>query len=457
MKIAFLGRGCRENAAMEESATGDTHPLMNLEELSSRIALAFGIGLLIGLERGWRTREARPGTRSAGVRTFTLTGLLGGIVAAMAQQDARLTVAGGILFAVAFGAYAAVFALYNRDENRATNQFSATTTVAALLTFMLGAYALLGDQRIAAAVAVAVAGMLVIREPLHAWVARISLAEFQSGLMLLAMTFIALPVLPDRAIGPFGGVNPRAVWLIAIMLAAISFAGYVAIKLLGERRGTLIAAAAGGVISSTAVTLANARRVAAGEGSAGLLAAGVALAMAVSFVRVAAIVVVLKPAVVPLIAPALLAGAVAAAAFALASVRAHPARNDVQPAVHFGNPFGFWSVLAMAAAIGALIIVGRLISEQFGSTGAIAGAAAMGLFDVDAMAVSMLKLAPGAIDERALTYAVLTGVACNTITKIGIGALIGRGSFAARIAAVGVGCVMAGWVTALITTAVTRP
>lgn len=430
---------------------------MNLEELSSRIALAFGIGLLIGLERGWRTREARPGARSAGVRTFALSGLLGGITAAIAQDGTRLTVAGGILLGVAFSAYAAVFAVFNRDENRAANNFSATTTVAALLTFMLGAYALLGDQRVAAACAVAVAGILVIREPLHAWVAKITQAEFQSGLVLLAMTFIALPVVPDRAIGPFGGVNLRAVWLIAIMLAAISFSGYVAVKLFGERRGTLVAAAAGGVISSTAVTLASAKRAAAGEGSARLLAAGVTLAMAVSFVRVAVIVAVLKPAVMHLIVPALLVGAIVAAVFAIVSVHAHPGRNDTQPAVRFGNPFGFWSVLAMAVSIGALIVAGRLISSEFGSTGAIAGAAAMGLFDVDAMAVSMLKLSPAAIDERARTYAVLTGVACNTFSKIGIGALIGRGSFATQIAVVCAGCIFAGWVTLLVTMAVMGP
>lgn len=430
---------------------------MSLEELSSRIALAFGIGLLIGLERGWHTREARPGTRSAGVRTFALSGLLGGITAAMAQEGARLTVAGGILLGVAFCAYAAVFAVFHRDENRSAGNFSATTTIAALLTFMLGAYALIGDQRIAAASAVAVAGILVIREPLHAWVAKITLAEIQSGLVLLAMTFIALPVVPDREIGPFGGVNLRAVWLIAIMLAAISFSGYVAVKLFGERRGTLVAAATGGVISSTAVALASAKRAAAKEGSARLLAAGVTVAMAVSFIRVAVIVVVLKPAVVPLIAPALLAGAIVAAAFAIVSVHAHPARNDTQPAVRFGNPFGFWSVLAMAVSIGALIVVGRLIAEEFGSTGVIAGAAAMGLFDVDAMAVSMLKLSPAAIDERALTYAVLTGVACNTFVKVGIAALIGRGLFARQIAIVCAGCVFAGWAAVLVTMAVMRP
>ena len=127
------------------------------------------------------------------------------------------------------------------------------------------------------------------------------------------MTFIALPLVPDDPIGPFGGVNPREIWLIAIVLAGVSFLGYVAVKYFGERHGVLLAAAAGGLVSSTAVTVANARRAAAGEGSPRLLAAGVALATAVSFLRVVAIVAVLKPSLLVLLAPPLVAATVVAA------------------------------------------------------------------------------------------------------------------------------------------------
>src|SRR5687767_10646509 len=219
---------------------------MDITDLLSRSALALGIGLLIGLERGWVTRSARGGRRAAGVRTFAISGLLGGMTAALARApDGVLTTGGGILLGSAFLCYAGVIALFAREENRATGTFSATTAIAALLTFMLGAYALLGDVRIAVAGAVATAGVLLIREELHGWIAKLTLTELQSGLVLLAMTFIALPVMPDRPVGPFGGVNIREVWLIAIVLAAVSFAGYVAIKVLGERRGVLLAAATG--------------------------------------------------------------------------------------------------------------------------------------------------------------------------------------------------------------------
>src|SRR5260370_2404102 len=154
-----------------------------------------------------------------------------------------------------------------------------------MLTFALGAYALLGDMRVAAGAAVAGRALLAAREELHGWVEKITWPEWRSAVVLLAMTFIGLPILPDAPLGPFGGVNPREVWLIAIVLASVSFLGYVAVKYLGARRGLLLAAAAGGLASSTAVTIANARRAASREGPPRLLAAGGAVASAGLFPR----------------------------------------------------------------------------------------------------------------------------------------------------------------------------
>ena len=131
------------------------------------------------------------------------------------------------------------------------------------------------------------------------------------------MTFIALPIIPDHPIGPFGGVNLREVWIIAIVLAGASFVGYVAVKYFGVTHGVLIGGAAGGLASSTAVTITNARRAAAREGSARLLAAGVAIASAVMFIRVCAIVTVVNARLFALLAPPLLAAATIAVSYAL--------------------------------------------------------------------------------------------------------------------------------------------
>lgn len=413
-------------------------------DLLSRIALAFGIGLLIGLERGWSTRAMPPGSRVAGIRTFGISGLLGGLVAALAAPAGTLPdVAGALLIGASFAAFTGVFVVFNRDASRADSNRSVTGTIAALLTFMLGAYAVLGDRSIAAAAAVSAAGVLAFREGIHRWVAHLTRRELESGLALLAMTFIALPIMPNRAVGPLGGVNLREVWIIAIALAALSFMGYVAVKYFGERRGELVSAAVGGLISSTAVTITNARRVSIGEGSASLLASATAVATAISLVRVTAIATVLTPSLLlPVGAPLLVAAAVAVMLAWLRARRREPAAA-AHTAVEYRNPFAFWSVLAMAALMSVLVVAGRWLSERYGNTGTIGGAVAMGLVDVDAMTVSMAHPAANASSLQIASWAILCGVASNTALKVAVAAVIARGRFALDIAAICLTCAIA--------------
>jgi len=289
---------------------------MDLEDQISRMALALGIGLLMGLERGWRTREAAPGSRAAGIRTFAISGLLGGTFGAIAgAPGTALSTAGAILLAVGFATYAAVIAAFCYTENRADKTFSATTPIAAMLTFALGAYALIGSIWVATASGVAATAILAAREELHGWVAQITWPELRSGLVLLAMTCIALPVMPTDPVGPYGGVNPREVWIIAIVLACVSFLAYVAVKYFGAQ-GVLLAGALGGLVSSTAVTIDSARRAAAREGTPDLLTASVAIASAVMFLRVIVIVAALKPVLLGLIAPALTCASLLVGSFA---------------------------------------------------------------------------------------------------------------------------------------------
>jgi uncharacterized membrane protein (DUF4010 family) len=418
---------------------------LDLDDLLSRFAVALGIGLLIGLERGWRTREDRPGSRTAGLRTFSLTALLGALAAALAGAvGGAASAGGGLLLGIAFAAFAGVFATFCRDENRSENTFSATTMVAGLLTFALGAYALAGDLHAAGAIAVAATLLLAGRENLHGWVEQITWPELRSGLVLLAMTFIALPLVPNENFGPFGGVNPREVWLIAIVLAGVSFVGYVAVKALGARHGLLIAAAAGGLVSSTAVTVSNARRAAAGEGSAVLLAAGVALATAISFGRVLAIAAALRPSLLTLLAPPLAAAALTAAACAALAVYGRAGDAPAGEAGPFRNPFSFWSVVGFALMLALVIVAGRLVGEHLGGAGAVVGAAAMGLADVDAITVAMARLVPEPLSPASATYAILAAVASNTLSKLAIGAGIGRGRFSVEITVMSALCALAG-------------
>ena len=425
---------------------------MDFQELISRFGLALGIGLLFGLERGWRMRGEPPGGRTAGIRTFAVSGILGGVVGATAQ--AVNGVGAGIVLGLGLAAFSAGLAMFCLEENRAQKDFSATTWVAAILTFALGAYALVGDMRAAAALAVAASLILALREPLHGWVEKLTWPELRSALVLLAMTFIALPIVPDTPIGPFGGVNPREVWLIAIVLAGASFVGYVAVKYFGASHGILLAGAAGGLASSTAVTIANAQRAASHEGSPRILAAGVAMASAVMFLRACAILLALNVSLLEFVAPPLLAAAAAAVVSAL--IAAYWRRSD-EPnpqTFKFRNPFAFWTVVGFALFLGAIIVVGRLVGEWLGGGGAIIGAAVVGLVDVDAITVSVAGLTPRPLDIQDATTAILSAVATNTISKIAIGGIIGRGRFALEIIAMALACFTAGalalWMTLTI-------
>jgi uncharacterized membrane protein (DUF4010 family) len=407
---------------------------MDVDQTLMRLAVALGIGLLIGLERGWKLREVAPGRRAAGVRTFALCGLLGGLIAALAQATGSPAGA-GIVLGFGFAIYALVFAMFQRDANHAAGNYSATTIFAALTTFILGAYAVMGDLRVAAAAGVATAGLLAGREEFHGLVARITWPELRSALILLAMTFIILPVVPDTPFGPGDGVNLRAVWLIAITLAGVSFFGYIAVKRFGVTRGILIAAFAGGLVSSTALTLTNARRAAAGEGAPLLLAAGVAIASAVSFVRVMVIIAALQPSMLGLIVPPLAAAIVVAVGYALISVygRAHGSTASDAPS-GFRNPFSFGSVIGFALLLGIVILAGREIAARFGAGGALLGAAGLGLADVDAVTVAMARLVPEPLSIMAASLAVLAAIATNTLSKLAIAAGIGRGRFAVEVA-----------------------
>jgi uncharacterized membrane protein (DUF4010 family) len=313
-----------------------------------------------------------------------------------------------------------------------------------MATFALGAYALIGDIRIAAAAAVVMAGLLALREGLHEWVGKITQAELRAGLVLLAMTFIALPLLPDRDVGPLGGINPREVWLIAIVLAAVSFVGYAAVKIVGATRGVLLAAAAGGLVSSTAVMASNARRAAAGEGAPRVLAAGAMLATAISILRTIAVVGALnRPVLMAVVAPLAAAGAAAIASAFLLALRKGETESDGE-GTPLRNPFDLKAVFGFAVLLAAMEVLARVLAEQFGGAGALVGALVAGLADVDAVAVSMTRLAPATLSAQAAALAVLVAVASNTLSKLAIGVTVGRGWFAVAISLATAAALVAG-------------
>jgi len=403
---------------------------MSTEELLHRLAAALAIGLLVGTERHWRERQEAPGRRTAGVRTFALTGLLGGVMAVLASSLGQN--GGALLLGFGLAALLAAQLPFALREADAENRVSATSLVAALGTYSLGALAVLGDMAVAGAAAVAMTAILASRESLHGLMARITWPELRSALVLLSMTLLVMPMVPDEPIALLGGLNPALIWRFAILLAAISYLGYLAVRLMGPERGLLFSGAAGGLISSTAVTLSNARAAAAG-GAALVLAAGALMAGAVSCLRTIGIVAFIAPAVVGyLLAPLGIAGlGMALGGFVL--VRRTGA--DGAPARAPDNPFELSAVLKIALLLAAVVLISRLAAERLGPEAVLAVAAITGLTDVDAVALSVPLLAPATISLEFAAQAVLAAVGVNICAKAAYAIMLGGGRFGAAFAA----------------------
>jgi uncharacterized membrane protein (DUF4010 family) len=399
-------------------------------ELFQRFGVAIAIGALVGAERHWRDRDEEDGGRTAGLRTYTLIGMFGGTAGALelALRQTGGTLQGLVVVGI-FVCFAAAFTRFQLREQVAEKSFSVTSVVAAMLTFVLGALAVLGDMRLAGAAGVVLAGILAARETLHRFIEAVTFPELRSAIVLLAMTFVILPLVPDDPIGPFGGIAPARIWTLAILVAAISFAGYVAVKLMGEAHGEMIAGAVGGLLSSTAVTVANARR-SAGAGTEGgdarSLAAGALGAGVVSYLRTAALVLALAPALVWQVVPALAAAALVMAAAALLL-----ARNDAQThaSTTTRNPFDLLKVIQLAALLAAIAFAARAAAHVFGDAGVIGVAAVTGLGDVDAPVITAAGLAGRGVSPDTAAIAMLVAALSNTLAKGAYGVALGSARF----------------------------
>jgi len=412
-----------------------------MELLILKLGLALAIGLLVGLERGWREREEPAGSRTAGIRTYGISGFLGGVFAALATafDDAAVFVAGFLGFGIAF-------AWFKSREAEDEQDYSVTGVIAGLAVFALGGLAVAGDYHVAAAGGAALAAVLASREILHALVRRITWIELRSALVLAVMTAIGLPLLPNRTIDPWGGFNPFQIWFFTVLTAAISYIGYIAVKVLGSARGLLVSGLAGALVSSTAVTVAFAR-AAKGGANARPLAGAAALAAMVSVLRVTALVLMIEPAVIRTAGPAALAAAAAfAGSGALLLLRAQEQGPSEAPA---RNPFDPGSLLAFAVLFAVVSTVSAALVGEVGGASLVATSALSGTFDVDVAVLSALRMSGQAVSPEVAGQAVLAALAANAVGRLALGASAGPLAYSVPLAmatAFALGCGLAAYV-----------
>jgi len=385
-----------------------------LQSPAGQLFAALLIGLLIGVERGWQSRGEQEGHRVAGVRTFGLLGLAGGVAGALASTG--WTGAAAVMLA-ACGV--TVLAGYWRTSRQA-DQLSATSAVAALLTLALGAFAALGHPLEAIASACVAALLLASRTPLHGWIEGLSETELQAGIRFALIAVAVWPLLPHTRFGPFAAWSPRALWGVVVLVTGFSFAGYVAGRLFGRNRGTFVTAALGGLYSSTAVIAALSTRLRGTEPERRVIIAGIAIASAVMFGRVLALTALLVPRALP--SPALTITPAGVIALAYAFVTARRATGGRSEAVQAKgkNPVELLPALGFAALVGAMAVASRWAEQHFGGAGVGAVIIATGSFDVDAAIITLRGVPETALSAWYAGLVLAGPVMLNTLFKAGI-------------------------------------
>jgi uncharacterized membrane protein (DUF4010 family) len=375
-------------------------------------------GLAVGIEREWSGKAVGPRARFAGMRTFTLLGLVAGFggwlwTAGLAGPATVLVAGPSALIVIAY------YAASRKDVD-------GTTEVAAFVVLTAGVLAGSGYDRVSSAVIAVTVLLLVEKKRLHGFVSKLDRTELRAGARFAVMAAVILPLLPVGPYGPWGGVRPRSLWAIVLFFSGLSFTGYIARRAFGNSRGFVIGGLLGGVVSSTSVTLQFARESRTNPALGQPLAAGALAANMVLFPRVLFASAVLAPAMALAAWPRFVAPAAIGAILAWREIgrgsRSERTRGD-------GNPLEFFQALQMAVFFQVVLFGVWFASSSFGQPGLYASAALLGLVEVDALTASLATVVAAGTPPETAAWALTVGILSNTILKLAIAAGLGRGRF----------------------------
>jgi len=378
-------------------------------EIIIQLLAALAVGMLIGIERGWSGREEDEGDRIAGLRTFSLIGLLGGVWVQLSH------IINDWMLGIAFVAVVAMIIVSHIIGVRETEDVGVTTEFAMMLTFSLAAWAAFGYYIYAFSATAIVVALLGMKPILHQWLRNLQTKEIYSGIKLLIISLVLLPLLPNRNYGPWDAFNPYWIWWMVVLISGISFVGYFAIKYAGKKRGTLLTAVTGGLASSTAVTLSLAE-MAKKNSRTTIFMAGVVIASSIMFVRV-----IVEVAIVNI---SLLEGLwlpVSVLFFCLLAGGSwlwfNEKSSEPEAEIDLKNPFNLPTALKFGALLGVILFLSAAAEEWFGDRGIYALSIASGLIDVDAITLSLSRMATENLKEEVAILGIILAASMNTLVK----------------------------------------
>ena len=383
------------------------------------LGVALAIGFLIGIERE-RIKDAGPEPGVAGLRTFTLISLAGALGIWI----------GGVSVFIATGAIIGVLIAVGYLRTRDTDP-GLTTEIAMVVTFLLGGLAI-REPRLAAALAVIVAILLTFRKHAHNWVKNVLTdAEVRDGLLLAAAALVILPLTPTEAIDPWGVVQPRKLWMLAVLVMAINALGYLALRALGAKTGLAVAGLLSGFVSSTATIGAMGARAKSQPELRKGAVAGAAASSVATVIQLAIVIGLVSIPTLALLTPSLIASGIAAVLyagfFALRSFRELSAAEDAPK----GRPFEPKTAIVFVLVVGLTLLISALLTQWLGDRGLMIAAGVAGFTDAHAPAISSASLAAsGRTSTEFAALAVLVGFTTNMVSKTAVAFSMGDRRYA---------------------------
>lgn len=379
-----------------------------------RYLVAIALGLLMGLER-----ERNPSAK-AGLRTFALTALFGVLASHIADMTNSpwMIVAGLVLTG---SMIVAAYAKHPPDDGD-----PGTTTVSALLIcYGLGVLCWFNQLQLAAMLGIGATVLLYFKAELRGISQTLTRRDLISILQFAVLSLIVLPLLPNIGYGPYGAINPHQIWWMVVLISGLSLAGYAALRIVGQQRGTILLGLLGGLVSSTATTLAFSRHGRQNEALGRLAVIVIVLANLVVLLRLALITAILGGSVLVALAPVLAGGLIAgvlAAAYGLHKLKP----GGEAPELVLSNPTEIRTALTFGLLYAVVLLASAWLSDYAGAKGLYAVAAVAGLTDVDAITLSTLRLhSLEKISSTQAVSAITLAFLSNLVFKSGLVLLIG--------------------------------
>ena len=415
----------------------DINEFVSGEHLIWNLLVALLLGAIVGTQRGWVMRNSVEGSRVAGIRTFSLVGLLGGLVGILANIYTPLLIGFALIALVILTCIAFVI------QQKKSGDVSITGVVSIMVVFVLGNLTVSGEAVLAAAAAVITAVVLDNKRELHQALQKLQEYELDAALRLLLISIVMLPLLPNQSYGPWNALNPYEIWWMVVLIASISFVGYFAIKIGGAKRGILFTSVFAGLSSSTALTLQFSHLSREQASISPLLASGILLSCGTMFPRLLIVLSVINPQLVKLLWPIVMAMMVALYIPAWWIWR----RSEVEQIEQSNkqtNPLALQSALFFGLVLAVIMLLAHALSDWFGNAGVLILSALSGITDVDAISLTLGRQSTQTLSVTTAALGILIAASVNTIVKMGMVIAIGDKKLWRRIAPVMTGCVVVG-------------